>query len=363
MDTSSSAWLGLAGSALASTFNYSATAATNKRGEKIARENNALQERLFNQQLDFNREMSQQSHDWNVEFWNMQNEYNTPINTMNRLKAAGLNPNLVYGSGSATTPAGAISAARTSSAPSAPHAQAPSLSAPRIDVGSFASALMSLETQKNEVDRGKLENQALANRNSVFALQRQDMELEVAIKGLSLAKSQTEKDYWRDIIESNLKVNSSTYSRNMAAAANSDSLTALNESVMPDYYSARTAESRANVNRSFSDIALNNAKVALAMTQARNELYELEVIKPVKASKLWEELKLVSQNLLNAQTDNEVKKARLRYHQIEANIAEDTEDYEALRKVLIPFDMLFGTIGRLMGGAGSLLSGSSKSKK
>lgn len=32
--------------------------------------------------------------------WNLANDYNHPINQMERLKAAGLNPNLVYGSGS-----------------------------------------------------------------------------------------------------------------------------------------------------------------------------------------------------------------------------------------------------------------------
>lgn len=35
--------------------------------------------------------------------WNMQNEYNSPTSQMARLKAAGLNPHLVYGSGATTT--------------------------------------------------------------------------------------------------------------------------------------------------------------------------------------------------------------------------------------------------------------------
>lgn len=39
----------------------------------------------------------------NMRFWNMQNEYNTPANQMKRLQDAGLNPNLIYGSGSANT--------------------------------------------------------------------------------------------------------------------------------------------------------------------------------------------------------------------------------------------------------------------
>lgn len=39
----------------------------------------------------------------NINFWKMQNAYNTPKEQMKRLQDAGLNPNLIYGSGSANT--------------------------------------------------------------------------------------------------------------------------------------------------------------------------------------------------------------------------------------------------------------------
>ena len=51
----------------------------------------------------------------NIEFWKMQNQYNTPAAQMQRLKDAGLNPNLIYGS----SPAGASGSAG-SIAPSKP---------------------------------------------------------------------------------------------------------------------------------------------------------------------------------------------------------------------------------------------------
>lgn len=35
----------------------------------------------------------------NIDFWNMQNRYNTPENQVQRYRAAGLNPNLIYGQG------------------------------------------------------------------------------------------------------------------------------------------------------------------------------------------------------------------------------------------------------------------------
>jgi len=55
-----------------------------------------------------NKELAQYGYSKDLEQWNRSNAYNTPQAQMDRLKIAGLNPNLVYGSGSAsgnTTPA------------------------------------------------------------------------------------------------------------------------------------------------------------------------------------------------------------------------------------------------------------------
>lgn len=49
-----------------------------------------------------NMELAEYAFDKNLEMWNKQNDYNLPINQMDRLRAAGLNPNLVYGSGGVT---------------------------------------------------------------------------------------------------------------------------------------------------------------------------------------------------------------------------------------------------------------------
>ena len=38
-----------------------------------------------------------------LDMWNRTNDYNSPIKQMERLKAGGLNPNLVYGNGATTT--------------------------------------------------------------------------------------------------------------------------------------------------------------------------------------------------------------------------------------------------------------------
>jgi len=46
-----------------------------------------------------NRQIAQEANQFNLDMWNRQNEYNSPTNQMQRLQTAGLNPDLVYGSG------------------------------------------------------------------------------------------------------------------------------------------------------------------------------------------------------------------------------------------------------------------------
>jgi hypothetical protein len=56
----------------------------------------------------FSRETYAKTKADNIQFWNMQNEYNSPEKQMERLKAAGLNPNMVYDKGGAIQAAGNI---------------------------------------------------------------------------------------------------------------------------------------------------------------------------------------------------------------------------------------------------------------
>lgn len=51
------------------------------------------------QQNQWNREMAEMEFQRNLDMWNRNNAYNAPQAQMERLKAAGLNPNLVYGTG------------------------------------------------------------------------------------------------------------------------------------------------------------------------------------------------------------------------------------------------------------------------
>lgn len=54
---------------------------------------------LAKYQNEWQTQENEKAYQRNLQMWNLQNEYNSPTQQMARLRSAGLNPNLVYGSG------------------------------------------------------------------------------------------------------------------------------------------------------------------------------------------------------------------------------------------------------------------------
>jgi len=96
-----------------------------------------------------NRRHAEKMFQWEVnanrENWRMQNEYNSPAQQMQRLKEAGLNPNLVYGNG-ATATGGSISSSSATS---------PRGEAPRFDLGQIVSGYLDAQLREVQIDQGK----------------------------------------------------------------------------------------------------------------------------------------------------------------------------------------------------------------
>ncbi len=69
-----------------------------------------------NEAIQANKEMQQEQNEWNLNLWKLNNEYNLPINQIRRIKAAGLNPALMYGANGSTgisaSPAQGVNPAR-----------------------------------------------------------------------------------------------------------------------------------------------------------------------------------------------------------------------------------------------------------
>ena len=106
---------------------------------------------------EFNFMLAKTQNEWNLQQWERSNEYNNPLNQMNRLKQAGLNPNLVYGNGAGQSVA-APNPQLTAGQPSTP--QDLSLMTQRPTVGQVMSEALQnravqAQIEKTEADTRK----------------------------------------------------------------------------------------------------------------------------------------------------------------------------------------------------------------
>lgn len=122
-------------SILQNAFNLIATDKTNEANQRLAEYQNA----------------------WNLAQWKRENEYNSPIQQMARYREAGLNPNLIYGSGQAS--AGNASSLRS--------ADMPQMMAPHVDLNSAVdgaiSAFNAVAQNAREEERLQMERQVTAS--------------------------------------------------------------------------------------------------------------------------------------------------------------------------------------------------------
>lgn len=150
---------GIAGAAAltGALINRNSTSSTNRKNRDLAREQNEYNVALQDRQFAFDKEQSELEYQRNLEKWNMENEYNSPQAQRQRLVEAGLNPNLVYGSGTAA--AGTAGTAVPYSAPryQSPRAERATYQAPQFNVDpyqavSIAQALALQKSQREQVD-------------------------------------------------------------------------------------------------------------------------------------------------------------------------------------------------------------------
>lgn len=107
-------------------------------GAVQANHQNKVNQRMMREQNEFNAQEAQKARDWQKEFWDMNNEYNSP----EAMIARGLNP---FMSGSAASSASSV----PSSSPQATGAAAPSAQAFRPNFSSIASSIASLAQAKD----------------------------------------------------------------------------------------------------------------------------------------------------------------------------------------------------------------------
>ena len=123
--------------------------------------NAAMQGSMNRKTREWNEKMYQMQRQHSLQDWAMQNEYNSPAAQMQRLKMAGLNPNLVYGKG-ADNVAGVVRSTDV---------KGWNPQAPEINLGSIMSQFYDVQVRQAQLDNLKTQNTVLANEGILKATQ------------------------------------------------------------------------------------------------------------------------------------------------------------------------------------------------
>lgn len=122
--------------------------------------------------------------------WNMQNEYNNPLNQMARLKDAGLNPNLVYGNGAQAT---------SGQMPRQTDVKSWTPQAPQFNGNAVLSSYYDTQVKQAQIDNMKVQNTVLQREAAL-------KEVETLNKIISGKRSQFDLDLKSDLRQTSIDI-------------------------------------------------------------------------------------------------------------------------------------------------------------
>lgn len=100
---------------------------------------------------EYNRRQQERQNKWNLQMWNLQNQYNSPLEQMKRLRAAGLSPDMMYGANSQNMGNASSTAQGTNPIPA---------QAPQIDPMMFQQIeLMKAQKYKTQMEGDNVDKQ------------------------------------------------------------------------------------------------------------------------------------------------------------------------------------------------------------
>lgn len=219
---------------------------------------------------EWNLNLAKQANQWNLEQWNRENAYNTPLAQKRRMIEAGLNPDLAYANGGAFTPA-ATSPEMTAGASSRPMdmsmiAQKKSYGQVFADAFSIAQGAVSMSKERSEAGKNNQETKNLAVENQILsadALTRaaqNEATLEYTRANIHVAHNtaeltHTQKEYYAE------KINE--------VAANTDRMYAER-----DKFVAQTSEIDMNILQAKFDMYIRSKEFELACKKVAQEIKE-----------------------------------------------------------------------------------------
>lgn len=212
--------------------------------------------------IQFARETAQQNRKWALEDWQTQSAYNHPKQQMQRLREAGLNPQLVYGKGADNT------AAMVRSSDATPPQMAPLKSVP-TDLGDVMGKYMALKQSQAQTDLLQEQRQLVVKEGLNKDANTANLLQSTASNKFQLEQAMRFKDlnYSKAIIE------------------NQKGLADLRRTI---------SETRIGKNRDLRESAMNQSQIGLIESQTKNEGIKSEILSNESIMKEFESKMLSS---------------------------------------------------------------------
>lgn len=133
---------------------------------KAVRDTNKANMEIAKYQAQWQQQENEKAYQRSLNMWNLQNEYNSPTQQMARIRAAGLNPNLVYGNG--------VTGNSSGSTPQYEPAKfnAPTMQAYRgwnLGISDAVSQFLAYRTVKAQVDNMEAQNSLIRQQTATEA--------------------------------------------------------------------------------------------------------------------------------------------------------------------------------------------------
>lgn len=133
---------------------------------KAVQDTNKANMEIAKYQAQWQQQENEKAYQRSLNMWNLQNEYNSPTQQMARIRAAGLNPNLVYGNG--------VTGNSSGSTPQYEPAKfnAPTMQAYRgwnLGISDAISQFLAYRTAKAQVDNMEAQNSLIRQQTATEA--------------------------------------------------------------------------------------------------------------------------------------------------------------------------------------------------
>lgn len=287
--------------ATAQLIGASVSAIANVAGNYVAASSSEKVQKLVNQHA---WKMAQWQNQINRENWTMQNEYNSPTAQMQRLQEAGLNPNLVYGTGAVGNNANSVHAA-----PNVPVGGYMMPQNMMAGLGQLGEAFMNfVAMRKQEAEIGQIKETTNLTR-----LQGDLASLDILAKNFQNAKTAEEAKVWSKLLSARLDmmrastndVNSKVeYRRNVETPIGIKQL---------DVMDANIAASKASARNSDASTSNIYARMVLIPLEAQKIRAEIQgIFQNIHASqaqiqKIWSEIDNIDSRTSHQERENKIK--------------------------------------------------------